>query len=234
MIYRSHWRLWMVIGLVFVPVSLAVTFLENLVGLDWAMELADSTVVEPMIELIGVTAGAFFGATVVSVAVFAALRDLDEGNQPSVEGALRRILERGPSLVGEAVAYTAAITALSITVIGVPIAINRAVAWAVAAQTVVIEDKPALGALGRSAELVKGSWLRVLLTVALITLFVGLPGPLIVFGLLVFTRPPLTETIYPLLSLLYIFVLFPIGFIASGLLYGDLCAVRERRETENL
>jgi hypothetical protein len=219
----------MVIGAVMVPVSLAVTFLEHLVGLEWAMDLFNSTALEPASELIGMTIGAFIGATVVSVAVFAALRDLDEGNRPSVVGVYQRVIRRGPSIVGEVVVYTGAIALLAITLLGIPVAINRAVAWAVAAQTVVIEDKPALASLGRSAELVRGNWLRVLGTVALIALFVGLPGPVIAFGFLVFTRPPIIETVYPLLSALYVLVLFPLGFIASGLLYGDLCAVQDRR-----
>jgi hypothetical protein len=128
------------------------------------------------------------------------------------------------------VIYLVSVTLLSITVLGIPLAINRAVAWAVAGQTVVIEDKSALGALRRSAELVRGSWLRVLGTVVLIALFVGVPGPLIAFGFLVFTRPPIIETVYPILCALYVLVLFPLGFIAAGLLYGDLCAVHARRE----
>lgn len=115
----------------------------------------------------------------------------------------------------------------------IPLALNRAVAWAVAAQAVVIEDTGAVSGLRRSAELVKGNWFRVLGTVALIALFVGLPGPVIAFAFLVFTRPPIIETVYPVLSALYVLVLFPLGFIASGLLYGDLCAVYERRLSES-
>jgi hypothetical protein len=99
-----------------------------------------------------------------------------------------------------------------------------------AAQTIVFEDRSTLSAFSRSAELVKGSWLRVLATVALIALFVGLPGPLIAFGFLVFTSPPVVETVFPFLCVLYVLFLFPLGFIASGLLYGDLYSVHERRE----
>ena len=231
-IYAAHWPLWMVIGAVMIPISLAVAFIEQLVGLEWAMGMANTTALEPISELIGMTVGAFVGATLVSVAVFAALRELDEGNQPSVTGVCGRVFRRVPSIVAEVLLFTGALGLLSITVVGIPLAINRAVAWAIAAQAVVIEDKSALASLGRSAELVRGSWLRVLGTVALIALFVGLPGPLIAFGFLVFTRPPIIETVYPLLSLLYVLVLFPLGFIASGLLYGDLCAVKERRAQE--
>jgi O-antigen/teichoic acid export membrane protein len=102
-----------------------------------------------------------------------------------------------------------------------------------AAQAVVIEDAPAFASLKRSSEMVRGSWLRVLGTIALIVLFVGLPGPLIAFGFLVFARTPIIETVYPVLSALYVLVLFPLGFIASGLLYGDLCAVHARREEQD-
>jgi hypothetical protein len=79
---------------------------------------------------------------------------------------------------------------------------------------------------------VRGSWLRVLGTFALIGLFVGLPGPVIPFGFLAFIQPPIIETIYPLLTMNYVLVLFPLGFLVSGLLYGDLYAVHERRNED--
>ncbi len=83
-IYAAHWPLWMVIGAVMVPISLLVMFLEQLVGLEWMVDMANTTAAAPASELVGMTVGAFIGASVVSVAVFAALRDLDEGNPPSV------------------------------------------------------------------------------------------------------------------------------------------------------
>jgi hypothetical protein len=228
-IYAANWQLWMVIGLAMIPASLLVMFLDQLVGLEWLMELTDSTAAEPASELVGMTLGAVVGAALVSVAVFAALREFDEGTPPSVVSVFRRVADRGPSIVGQIVVYSASIAVLSITLLGIPLAINRAVAWAVAAQTAVIEDWSAIGALSRSSVLVRGNWLRVLGTIFLIALFIGLPGPLIAFGFLVFTRPPIIETIYPVLTALYVLVLFPLGFIASGLLYGDLCAVQGRR-----
>jgi hypothetical protein len=228
-IYTANWPLWMVIGAVMIPASVAVMFLDQLVGLEWLMDLFNSTAAEPASELIGMTLGAFVGATLVSVAVFAALRGFDEGTPPSIASVFGRVLDRGPSLVGEIVMYTVTIAVLSIIVVGIPLAINRAVAWAVAGQAVMFEDRPALRALSRSSDLVKGNWLRVLGTVILIALFVGLPGPLIAFAFLVFTRPPVIETVYPVLTMLYVLILFPMGFIASGLLYGDLCAVQARR-----
>jgi hypothetical protein len=116
------------------------------------------------------------------------------------------------------------VIALSVTIVGIPLALNRAIAWSVAGQAVVIDDYDALGSMRRSSQLVKGRWWRVLGVVALIGLFVGLPGPLITFAALVLLEPPVLQTVYPLLSLLYVMVLFPLGFICSGLLYGDLVA----------
>ena len=86
----------MVIGAVMIPVSLVVIFFEQVIGLEWLVDLTNTTVLEPASELIGMTIGAFIGASVVSVAVFAALRDFDEGNRPSVAAALRRVVDRGP------------------------------------------------------------------------------------------------------------------------------------------
>jgi hypothetical protein len=228
-IYAANWPLWMVIGAAMIPASLVVMLLDQLVGLEWLMDLTNSTAAEPASELIGMMLGALVGAVLVSVAVFAALREFDEGAPPSVVSVFRRVLDRGPSIIGQILLYMLSISLLSITVFGIPLAINRAVTWAVAAQTVVIEDRPALASLSRSAQLVRRSWLRVLGTVSLIALFVGLPGPVIAFGFLVFTDPPIIEKVFPILCALYVLVLFPLGFIASGLLYGDLCAVQKRR-----
>jgi hypothetical protein len=228
-IYAANWPLWMVIGLAMIPASLLLMFLDQVVGLEWLMALTDSTATEPVSELIGMTLGALVGAALVSVAVFAALREFDEGTPASILSVFQRVADRGFSVIGQIVVYTAIISLLSLSILGIPLAINRAVAWGVATQTAVIEDRSALGALSRSSELVRGNWLRVLGTIVLIALFIGLPGPLIAFGFLVFTRSPIIETIYPVLTTLYVLVLFPLGFIASGLLYGDLCAVQDRR-----
>ncbi len=78
----------------------------------------------------------------------------------------------------------------------------------------------------RSAYVVKGRWLRTFFVVALIGLLIGLPGPFLTFAALVLLEPPVLQTIYPLLTMLYVLVLFPLGFICSGLLYGDLSSDR--------
>jgi hypothetical protein len=231
-IYARHWPLWMLIGSVMVPASVVLMFIEQLVGLEWLSDLAATTVIEPASEIIGMTAGALISAGLVSAGVFIALRELDAGNRPNVLSVYRLALRRTPAFAGQAVLYSVAIGLLSITIIGVPLAVNRAVSWAMSGQAVMFEDASAVRALRRSSVLTTGSWLRVLGTITLIALFVGLPGPVIAFGFLVFMKPPVMQIVYPLLSMLYVFVLFPLGFIASGLLYGDLCAVQERRASE--
>jgi hypothetical protein len=229
-VYLKYWPLWMLIGLVMIPVSLLVMFLEQLLGLEWLVDLVNSTAIEPVSELIGMTVGALIGATVVAAAVFAALRELDAGRPATPGPVFRRAIERLPAVAFETVSQGLVIGVLGLTVLGVPLAVNRAIAWAMAGPAVVIEDTTALGSLSRSSQLVKGSWLRVAGTVVLIALFIGLPGPLIAFGFLVFTSPPVIQAVYPILSMLYVLVLFPLGFIASGLLYGDLCAVEQKRK----
>jgi hypothetical protein len=228
-IYRSYWPVWFVVGAVMVPVSLAVTLLQQVAGLEWLTDWANTTAIEPATELIGLTVGALIAVSFVSAGVFAGLRQLDAGERPNARDIYRSLVSIIPPLAGEIIIYGAVIALLSLTVIGIPFAIYLAVSWGVAGQVVVLEDESPWGSLRRSRELVRGSWLRVLGMIALIGLFVGLPGPVIAFGFLVFTRPPVIETIYPVLTMLYVLVLFPLGFLASGLLYGDLYAVQQRR-----
>ncbi len=119
-IYAANWPLWMVIGAAMIPASLLVMLLEQLFGLEWLMDLTNSTAMEPASEFIGMTLGALIGAAVVSVAVFAALREFDEGTPPSVFSVFRRVLDRGPSIVGQIVLYTASISLLSIVILASP------------------------------------------------------------------------------------------------------------------
>ena len=88
-IYVAQWPLWLIIASVFIPVSFIVMLLDQLVGLEWLTDLANTTVLEPATELIGMAIGALIAGTVVSLAVLSALRDLDEGNRPSLSGVFR-------------------------------------------------------------------------------------------------------------------------------------------------
>jgi hypothetical protein len=49
---------------------------------------------------------------------------------------------------------------LSIIVVGIPFAIRRFVRWSLFAQTAMLEDRGARGALRRGRELVDGYWWR--------------------------------------------------------------------------
>jgi hypothetical protein len=230
--YRAYWPVWLLVGAAMVPISLVVMFIQQVVGIEWLTGWANTTASEPASELIGLTVGALIAVSFVSAGVFAGLRELDAGEQPNVLGVYRRVLRITPRFVGQIAIYAVVLAVLTLTVVGIPLAIYLAVASGVAGQTVVLEDQSAWGALKRSRQLVRGSWVRVLGTIALIGLFVGLPDPVIAFGFLAFTQPPIIETICPLLTMLCVLVLFPLGFLVSGLLYGDLYAVHERRNED--
>jgi len=225
-LYAMHWWLWMLVGLVFVPISVGFMALDQAFGLNSLDDIVNSSVAEPFMQIIGMSIGALIAATVVSACVFAVLRHIDEGKTIGLVETLRHVVPRLPAIAGEVALIGLSIVGLSITIVGIPVAINRSIAWAVAGQAVIIDDHRAVSSMKRSAYVVKGRWLRTFFVVALIGLLIGLPGPFLTFAALVLLEPPVLQTIYPLLTMLYVLVLFPLGFICSGLLYGDLSSDR--------
>ncbi len=122
--------------------------------------------------------------------------------------------------------------ALMLIIIGIPLFFYLVVIWSFATQAVVIENKGVFSALGRSRELVRGSWWRVfgiglvfalifvplILAIVLISFFIGLvfdPGTL-AFGII---------------GGVFAALVTPVYYIASTLLYLDL---RVRKEGYDL
>jgi hypothetical protein len=85
---------------------------------------------------------------------------------------------------------------LSATAILIPVAIWLVIRWALFAQVVELERRPATGALRRSSRLVRGRWLRVASLVGVGAVLTLAAGPLL-GGLLIFA----TDAPLPLLNL---------------------------------
>ena len=129
------------------------------------------------------------------------------------------------ALIGSAV--------LMLIVIGIPLFFYLLVIWSFATHAVAIEGKGVFAALGRSRELVRGSWWRVfgiglvfmlimvpaiIVSILIISFFIGLlldPGPLA----------------FAIIGGVFAALLTPVYYIASTLLYLDL---RVRKEGYDL
>jgi hypothetical protein len=111
--------------------------------------------------------------------------------------------------------------------IGLPLAINRLVAWAFVTHEVMLRNDNTLRALLDSAAHVRGNWWRCLGIIAFIGIMVAIPGPAISLTFLVFTEPPVTQSVHLVNMALYAGLLLPLAAISITLLFGDLIWRRE-------
>ncbi|HUZ88529.1 MAG TPA: hypothetical protein VMU49_01730 [Candidatus Acidoferrales bacterium] len=108
------------------------------------------------------------------------------GQATDVGGVLAAVLHRYFRLYGMFFVLGLVVSALAVTIIGIPVAIWIGVRWSLAPIVLFAEDLGAMQSLGRSWSLVRGSWWRtfgLILLVALITVLIELGSHLIPFGI---------------------------------------------------
>jgi hypothetical protein len=110
-------------------------------------------------------------------------------------------------------------------VVGIPFAVRRFIRWSLFAQTTMLEDRDASGALRRSKQLVDGYWWRTFGVTALIDILAALSGPLVGVVLLLVSDRSL-NFINLAGSIVYT-ITVPFAAIALTLYYFDL-TLRER------
>lgn len=161
---------------------------------------------------------------VAGSAVIIAVNDLDQNRAPEFGRSFDEALARVGTLVMSLLRAAFHVILFAITIVGIPWAIQRAIRWVFIQQTVMIEGASWDQALGKSADVVLGSWWRTLGIWLLITILAAVPVAL-ARGAFVFA-PVLVSSIVG--SLLEALVL-PFVAIGTTLLYFDL---KTRKETE--
>jgi hypothetical protein len=227
--YWSHIRLFLGIGLLFVPLGLIISGVQYLLfrvaGLSDLVDTAGDSnafVVLPALAL-GVLL-TLLGLTIVQAVSALAMVELDEGRTITSMGAFRLAGRRIRPLVAALLKAAIIVALLSLTVVGLPFGIWLLVRWSLLAQVVALEEHQARGGLRRSATLVRGHWPRTA-SVALLVAGVGLLlGPLLGTILLLLTSASFAF-VNVLAGLIYVFTL-PFVTVVTTYLYFDL-AVRE-------
>jgi hypothetical protein len=216
-LYRRYRLLFIGIGLIFVPLSIVGILLQQLMTRTTGVgTFLDETQSDPIVS--GICAllfgqlSAIFAGIAVSGAVACALGKIHEGERPDALDAFRGIAIAG---------------LLTLTIVGIPLAVVYLVRKAVLSQACVLEDLRATPALRRSSELVSGHGLRVLAISALVNVTAALLGPIAGVAVLFLTSGSLS-LINLISSFVYAFVV-PYAAIAITLLFYDL---RRRRAGE--
>jgi len=222
--YASRPFLFVGIGLVTLPVSIVISLLQAGIvrlsqtggsggeagGLRLALAFWIGTVL---------TLG---GLALVQAASARAIVELDAGRPISPLGAFRAVLDDIGALVGALAVAVAVVSLLWITVVLIPIAIWLIVRWALLVPAVELEHRSALGALHRSASLVRRQWLKVGTLVVVAAVVAIVAGPLVGAVLILLVDLPF-ELVNVLASLLYA-VAMPFVAITTAYVYFDSLA----------
>jgi hypothetical protein len=181
--YVRRAPLFLGIGLLLIPIAVVITLLQALVlggfgllGVDADGEAAGALVL--VVVVIGTTL-TLLGLALVQAATARALVEIDAGRSISPIRAYQIALARVRPLLGALALAVAAWVALSATGVLIPVAIWLVVRWALFAQVVELEGLSAVDALRRSAELVRGRWLRVASLVGVGAVLAVAAGPLL-------------------------------------------------------
>jgi hypothetical protein len=118
---------------------------------------------------------------------------------------------------------------IALTIIGIPIAIWKYVAWQFVQQEILFADKPIREAFRGSSGIVRGHWWRTVRVAGFLWLISVATGPVLGFAL-IFTALPLVWI--NVVGSLVFALLVPYVAIGRTLLYFDLAARQEKAATE--
>jgi hypothetical protein len=228
--YARRVLLFLGLGLLFVPLTIVITALQwlaveaaDLVG-TLTGEAAGGAVYVGV--LIGTTL-TLFGFTLLQAATACALRELDTGRSVGPLDAYRFALAMLRPLFRASAIVVAVWLVLAATTVLIPVAIWLLVRWSLVAPVVELEGGSAVQALRRSAELVRGRWLRVGSLVGLSAVIAFAAGPLLGVGLIFATDMPLA-VLNLVAGVVYVLAL-PFVAIVTTYVY---CDARTRAELE--
>jgi hypothetical protein len=192
--YIGRAPLFLGIGLLLIPTALVTAALHQvllggagLLGIETEGETAGALVL--VVVVVGTTL-TLLGMALVQAATACALVELDAGRSIGPISAYRIALTKIRPLLRALGIAVAAWVALTATGILIPIAVWLVVRWSLHAQVVELEGRGAVGALRRSAELVRGRWLRVASLVGAGAALALLAGPFLGALLILLTSAP--------------------------------------------
>ncbi len=233
-LYRSRLRLFLGIGLLFIPLSVVITVVQYVLfhGGPFASWLDGLGERNSLVAVVALALGGFFtivGLNVVQAAVTVAMVELDQGRDVTARQAYRRVVPRLRPLMGALVRAALAVAFFYLTIGGMVIGTWLAVRWSTFPQVVMLEDGER-HRLRRSAKLVRGHWWRVASLAAVVTGTGLLLGPF-VGVLMLFVTSASFNVVNLVAALVYVFTL-PFAAIVSTYLYFDLLVAERHRVEE--
>lgn len=226
-LYGRHWTTLVPIGLIAFPIVGGVEFLAEAIARGRGV---DHTAGRAGVHLAFADFAETFGRPVaealVAAIVIVFVRELCRGHRAGFFDSVRGALARFRRVVAAQLLAIIGVLLLAITVIGLPIAIYKYVAWLFVQQEVLFTDKSIRAAFRGSSKLVRGRWWHTVRVAAPLWLLSVAAGPILGFAL-IFTG---LDLVWINLLGSLVFALF-IPYVTAGrtLLYFDL-QVREEEE----
>ncbi len=234
-LYREHRRTLLALGALFLPAAIVEGFaLEIVLAVTPLGALASTAGTDSMVSatlaLIVGGAGHLVAAAIVVAGVARVAAEIEAGRRPGVRDAYRAVGERLNAALGVLGISLLVVTGLSLTVVGIPVAIYMIIRWAVAQQAGAVERLPPRAALARSRDLTRGRLLRTFRLAALVNVIGAVSGPVVGIALLFLTDLPL-GAVNAVSSAVFV-VTTPFVGASMALLYGDLVAAEAGQEPE--
>ena len=224
-LYGRHWRVLVPVSIVAIPIVGGVTWVAGLVGNVHTGGRAGSSglniEVGSLLEALARPAA----MAVVAAIVIVLVQLLLEGEErPGFRAAFAAARPRFWRVVGAQMLFVLGIYALLITIVGIPFAFNKYVAWSFVKQEVLLQDRGIRESFHGSADLVRGRWWHTVRFTLFLFVLATVTGPILTFAL-IFTNLPLIWV--DLLGSLIFALLIPYVAIGETLLYLDLQARAE-------
>ncbi|MGH3011017.1 MAG: hypothetical protein ACRDMY_04100 [Gaiellaceae bacterium] len=227
--YKAKPRLFVGIGLLAIPISIVVAFLQSL--LIRATSVAG---VDPDAEgggfrvalAVGIgTVLTLLTLGLVQAAIARAIAEIDAGREVGIVHAYRMAMDSLRPLLGALAIAVAVVAVLSISFFLIPFAVWFVVRWALLSPVSELEDHSAVGTLRRSGELVRLQWLKVGTLVVAAAILAIAAGPLIGALLILLVDAPF-ELVNVVAGLVYVVAMPFVGITSTYVYYDTL--VRER------
>jgi hypothetical protein len=231
--YIDHLRLFLGVGLLFIPLGLVITGVQYLVFRTGGLAPLVGSV-GPSNAAVGSLAlglGVFFtlvGLSIAQTTTAIAMMEVDAGREITAYQAYRRALSKLPSVLAGLVIAAVVVALLDLTAIGLLLGVWITIRWSLLAQVVACEDRKTRDALHRSAQLVRGHWWRTFSLTVFVAGFALLLGPL-AGSLLLFATDASFDFINLVSSFVYV-ILLPFVTISTTYLYFDLKIAKDREE----
>jgi len=224
-LYMRDPRTFVTLGAVLLPVSVVAGAVQwllfHLTGLGTfvALDGRQGAVTTLFALLIG-DIGAVFAGLITTAGIVVVLTELDSGRPVSARQALRTALGRVRPLAAGAFTQYAVALLLTLTIVGIPLALHRIVRWSLFVQACMLGDRGGRESLAKSSQLVRGRWWRTFGFTALVNLLAVLTGTVFGIGLLLLTAQSLN--FINLASSVVYMLTVPLAAIALTLYYFDL------------